>query len=99
MTWAQHLKRVVKIDTETCNRCGGGVQIIASSEDPAVIKRIVGHIEHRAQSLTIVPGAPLGHRANEFVLSSGEPEINPTIHTNGSICRYITDFGAILSAM
>ncbi len=29
MTWAQHLKRVVKIDIETCSACGGAMKAIA----------------------------------------------------------------------
>jgi len=40
MTWAQRLKRVFNIDVETCGECGGDVRIIASIEDPAVIKKI-----------------------------------------------------------
>jgi hypothetical protein len=36
LTWAQRLKRVFRIDIETCERCGGRVRIIASIEDPAV---------------------------------------------------------------
>ncbi len=38
MIWAPRLKRVFKIDIETCNQCGGAVKVIASVEDPAVIK-------------------------------------------------------------
>ena len=33
MTWAQRLKRVFKIDIETCEHCGGAVKVIASIED------------------------------------------------------------------
>ena len=29
MTWAQHLKRVVKIDIEKCSACGGAMKAIA----------------------------------------------------------------------
>ena len=47
MTWAQRLKRVFKIDVETCEQCGGPVKIIASIEDPAVILHILPHIERR----------------------------------------------------
>ena len=43
MTWAQRLIRVFKIDIETCGECGGAVKIIASIEDPAVIRRILQH--------------------------------------------------------
>ena len=38
MTWAQRLKRVFNIAIETCEHCGGAVGVIASIEDPAVIK-------------------------------------------------------------
>ena len=36
---AQRLKRVFKIDIETCETGGGTRKVIASIEDPAVIKR------------------------------------------------------------
>jgi len=49
MTWAQRLKRVFRIDIESCERCGGKVRIIASVEDPAVIGKILAHLEHRLQ--------------------------------------------------
>ncbi len=47
MTWAQRLKRVFRIDIEICEYCGGAVRIIASIEDPAVIEKILAHIERR----------------------------------------------------
>jgi hypothetical protein len=43
--WAQRLKRVFGIDIETCPVCGGAVRIIACSEDPAVIKKILTHLD------------------------------------------------------
>ena len=45
MSWAQRLKRVFKMDVETCETCGGTMRVIASLEDPAVIKRILAHLE------------------------------------------------------
>lgn len=45
MTWAQRLKRVFEIDVETCSECGEDVGIIASIEDPAVIMKILDHLE------------------------------------------------------
>ena len=45
MTWMQRLKRVFRIDIETCRRCGGTLKIIASIEDPAVIRRILDHLD------------------------------------------------------
>jgi len=48
MTWAQHLKRVLNIDIETCSECGGAVKIIACIEDPVVIQKILDHLQEKA---------------------------------------------------
>ena len=48
MTWAQRLKRVFNIDVETCSECGGTVKIIASIEDPIVIRKILAHLDQKA---------------------------------------------------
>ena len=48
MTWAQRLKRVFKLDVTVCSHCHGPVKVIASIEDPAVIKTILSHLEARA---------------------------------------------------
>ncbi len=45
MTWAQRLKRVFGIEVQTCHLCGGEVKIIASIEDPVVIKKILDHLD------------------------------------------------------
>ena len=45
MTWAQRLKRVFRVDVETCQVCGGAVRIIACIEDPVVIGKILAHLE------------------------------------------------------
>lgn len=50
MTWAQRLKRVFNIDIETCSECGGAVKVIACIEDPAVIKQILDHLRHKAET-------------------------------------------------
>jgi len=49
MTWAQRLKRVFAIDIERCRRCGGRLKVIASIEEPALIERILSHLEQRAE--------------------------------------------------
>ena len=46
MTWARRLKRVFKIEIETCEICGGQMKVIAAIEDPSVIKRILTHLDH-----------------------------------------------------
>jgi len=62
MTWAQRLKRVFRIDIETCGHCGGALRIIAGIEEPSVIKRILEHLARRDAGLlrqrTPAPRAP-----------------------------------------
>ena len=50
MTWAQRLKRVFNIDIETCRKCGGKVRVIVCIEDPAVIAKILAHLNDQAAS-------------------------------------------------
>ena len=50
MTWASRLKRVFNIDIETCTECGGPVKVIACIEDPVVIKQILDHLKHKAET-------------------------------------------------
>jgi len=52
MTWAQRLKRVFKIDILTCEHCGDAVRVIASIEDPAVVKQILDHLDQRPTPAT-----------------------------------------------
>ena len=68
MTWAKRLKRVFNIEIETCSECGGDVRIIASIEDPAVIQKILTHLDNTARSAVTSllpdcrasPGLPAG---------------------------------------
>ena len=59
--WAQRPKRVFNIDIETCSACGGEVKIIACIEDPAVIKKILAHLDEKA--LAAAPGMLPEYRA------------------------------------
>ena len=43
------MQRVFKIDLETCEQCGGAMKVIASIEDPVLIKQILAHLERRAR--------------------------------------------------
>ena len=52
MTWAMRLKRVFEIEIETCSECGGDVRIIASIEDPAVIKKILDYLDDNTPCVT-----------------------------------------------
>ena len=68
ITWAKRLKRVFNIEVETCSECGGDVRIIASIEDPVVIRTILAHLDEKgvfaADSLLpdcrASPGPPMG---------------------------------------
>ena len=44
MTWAQRLRRVFRIDVETCPKCGGAVRIIACIDEQEVVEKILAHI-------------------------------------------------------
>jgi len=55
MTWAQRLKRVFSIDIETCDKCGGDVRIIASIEDPVVIRQILNHLDAKLIHAELLP--------------------------------------------
>jgi hypothetical protein len=62
MSWAQRLKRVFRVDVETCQACGGAVKIIASIEAPVVIQKILAHLEQATPVREVVqlpgPRAP-----------------------------------------
>lgn len=66
--WAQRLKRVVGIDVSTCVYCGGAVRIVASIEETAAIRAILGYFEKHGALATAHdrPGSrghPLRRRA------------------------------------
>jgi hypothetical protein len=42
--WAKLLRRVFDIDLETCHRCGSELRVIASIEDPVIIKHILSRL-------------------------------------------------------
>ena len=58
MSWAQRLKRVFKLDLESCAGCGGQVRVIACIEDAGVIGKILAHLERQHPSVTTVPPLP-----------------------------------------
>jgi hypothetical protein len=71
MSWAQRLKRVFKIDIETCPACGGAMRIIACIEDPLVIEKILAHLDAKAAAAQAARPPP--SRAPPEARSSGEP--------------------------
>ena len=48
MNWAQRLKRVLNIDAEICDQCGGTVKPIACIEDPVAIRKILDYLDNKA---------------------------------------------------
>ena len=59
MTWAQRLERVFGIDIETCSTCGGTVRIIACIEDPAIIEKILTHLNANSPELEATRRTPV----------------------------------------
>jgi ribosomal protein S30 len=58
MTWAQRLARVFGIDIKTCTACAGTLRIVASIEDPAVIKAILAHLAGKARAVHAARSPP-----------------------------------------
>jgi uncharacterized protein YbaR (Trm112 family) len=42
--WAELLRRVFQIDVLACPECGGRLRLLATIEDPAVVKKILSHL-------------------------------------------------------
>lgn len=62
MGWMQRLKRAFRIDIETCQRCGGQLRVIASIEDPELIRRILEHLQGREPSAPPARAPPAAQR-------------------------------------
>ena len=54
-TWAALLHRVFEIDALLCPRCGHRMRVIATVQDPAVVRAILAHL---ARSGTPAPPGP-----------------------------------------
>ncbi len=55
--WASRLKRVFNIDISTGESCGGAVRVIACIEDPAVISKILSHLQAYANNQVVLPAS------------------------------------------
>ena len=42
--WAELLQRVFAVDVLACPRCGGHMRVIATIDDPLVVRRILTHL-------------------------------------------------------
>ena len=58
--WARLLTRVFNVDVETYSKCGGKMKIIAATQDPKVIRKILDHngLPTRSPSLHPARGPP-----------------------------------------
>jgi len=57
--WARLLKRVFDLDLEHCSRCGGDLRIIAATEQPALMAKILTHPGLPARAPPRAPARPL----------------------------------------
>jgi hypothetical protein len=55
MTWAVRLKRVFNIDMNICEACGGAVKVIACVDDPAIINKILTHLQTSQSNQAMLP--------------------------------------------
>jgi len=59
---------VFAIDIEACPHCGGTLRVIACIEEPALIARILGHVQQRLESDNQPARAPPGPQEQPFNL-------------------------------
>ena len=45
--WAELLRLVFRVEVEVCRRCGGEARILGFVTEPAVVRRILAHLERR----------------------------------------------------
>jgi hypothetical protein len=55
--WAELLRRVFQVEVEGCPRCGGEARIVAFITEPAVVRRILAHLERRGVEARTGPWA------------------------------------------
>jgi hypothetical protein len=68
LTRMQRFKRAYAIDIEICPDCGGTLRVIACIEEPALIARILGHVQQREELNGSLARAPPGIQEQTFNL-------------------------------
>jgi hypothetical protein len=58
--WAELLRMIFKVDVEVCPACGGEMRILAFVTEPAVVRRILAHLESRGVDARAGPWAGAG---------------------------------------
>lgn len=81
MRWMQRLKRAFRIDIETCARCGGRLRVIASIEEPALIRHILDHLECRDGTAAAPPPARAPPAAGLSRSHSGRTTLFRPLHS------------------
>ena len=89
MTRAQRLKRVFNIDVETCQACGGRARVIACIEDSLVIRKILTHLEKKAQAIVAPRLIPNSRALRSQIFSRVSAFCgNPAVHLRLANDRY-----------
>ena len=55
--WAELLRMVFEVEVEVCPRCGGEARIVGFVTEPAVVRRILAHLERRGVEARAGPWA------------------------------------------
>ena len=93
MSWARRLKRVFGVEIDQCARCRGQLKILASIEEPAVIAKILSHLQRTAPVL----GEEFGDRAasRPGLLAAGSARRGPPAVVSGPTIRPVTRIGSV----
>jgi len=79
--WADLMRRAFEIDVLACPRCGGRMQLIATIEDPSVIRKILAHLgfAHRgpAAAPAVRPQRTLAAVTAARIRSTPAPRVVP----------------------
>ena len=67
MGWAKRLKRVFRIDIQTCSNCRGKVKVISTIEKVHAIQRILTHLGENANIPKFSPPRGPPKTDNDFV--------------------------------
>jgi len=64
--WADLMRRAFELDVLGCPRCGGRMGLIATIEDPRVIRRILAHLGLPTEGPDPCPSRPPPGRAGDL---------------------------------
>jgi len=70
-SWAELLRRTFEIDVLACRECGGRLRLLATIEDPAVVKKILSHLGIATECPRPAPARPPPETAGFFDFGGG----------------------------